>query len=320
MSPEEAQALERELAARPDDAVAHRRLAEYYVMPSLKAGGTGEERDRLQHHVLWLIEHAPAAPESENLGLLLLRRLDGAAWDRAKGLYEEHLRNHPDDPTLLGNAAGFLSLADMEEALSLLERARSAAPHEREWTDRIAEQLTLMGKWKPDAERSDSARRALAEMESVDGQATDVDDRIRRAYDLPALAQAAFESNELEKAEHFAREAVDPSNWPLGKCFAGQLIHDGHVILGRLALRSGDVAAAEQHLLDAGATPGSPVLGSFGPSMWLARELLEAGARETVLRYFGLCRSFWKSGDRQLTVWSEAVRRGAIPDFGFSLR
>ena len=69
-----------------------------------------------------------------------------------------------------------------------------------------------------------------------------------------------------------------------------------------------------------GETPGSPVLGSFGPNMSLAKDLLEHGETEAVLAYFERCRAFWKMGGERLDAWSKEVRAGLIPNFGANLR
>lgn len=75
---------------------------------------------------------------------------------------------------------------------------------------------------------------------------------------------------------------------------------------------------AAGYLLEAGRTPGSPQLSSFGPNMQLARELLEAGETRPVLEYFELCRKFWPSP--ALDAWAAEVRAGQIPEFGANLK
>ena len=59
----------------------------------------------------------------------------------------------------------------------------------------------------------------------------------------------------------------------------GDTVHNANAVLGLVALQDGRVADAKAYLLKAGATTGSPVLGSFGPSMLLARRLVEHGER-----------------------------------------
>jgi hypothetical protein len=86
-----------------------------------------------------------------------------------------------------------------------------------------------------------------------------------------------------------------------------------------VALADGKLDEAKLHLLEAGKTPGSPQLNSFGPSMALAGDLLKKGEKAAVLSYFDLCRTFWKLGSSKLDEWTAAVNSGASPDFGANL-
>jgi len=94
---------------------------------------------------------------------------------------------------------------------------------------------------------------------------------------------------------------------------------DGHMVLGRVALKRGDVETAKRELLLAGATPGSPQLDSFGPNMSLAKDLLEKKQADTVIEYFALCGKFWKLEDGNLKRWSVLAKAGEMPDFGANL-
>ena len=144
------------------------------------------------------------------------------------------------------------------------------------------------------------------------------DDRAR-FYALGGAAKAAVDTGRPAEGEALARELLVlakrfPSNWNHGNA-----IHDSHVVLGRVALRRGDLVAARQHLLDAGDTHGSPQLGSFGPNMALANELLTAGETECVLAYFAKCRRFWSMGEERLSAWEQNVRAGQRPSFSTNL-
>lgn len=99
----------------------------------------------------------------------------------------------------------------------------------------------------------------------------------------------------------------------------GNAIHDGHMVLGQVALSKGDKKAAVEHLLKAGKTPGSPQLNSFGPNMTLARKLIAQGETETVFTYFDECRKFWKLHNGDLDAWKQEVKDGKMPDFGANL-
>ncbi|HTE67325.1 MAG TPA: hypothetical protein VK942_00980 [Actinomycetes bacterium] len=94
---------------------------------------------------------------------------------------------------------------------------------------------------------------------------------------------------------------------------AGDLIHHGHITLGRLALLAGDVDGAAEHLLDAGSTWGSPQLDSFGPDFNLANQLLAHGQTDTVEGYLQRCQRFWKLGGDKLERWITEIHAGHRP-------
>ena len=146
----------------------------------------------------------------------------------------------------------------------------------------------------------------------VEGAATDLE---RFAF-LPTLAKAAFELGAIDEAEARARESLDlatafPNDWNYGNA-----IHDGHSVLGRVALARGDVSAAKQELLEAGRTPGSPQLGSFGPNVSLARDLLSRSEVSTVVEYFRLCLAFWEMEDGKIAHWIRLAESSEMPEFG----
>ena len=133
-------------------------------------------------------------------------------------------------------------------------------------------------------------------------------------------ARRAFDAGDLAAARADATAALAFSLLTAWPTFRGQGFFDAHLVLGQLALRDGDLPAAEGHLLAAGRTGGSPVLGSFGPNMALALDLLQRGDREPVLRFFTECRRFWWRQTATLDRWSTEVQLGQTPEFGANLR
>jgi hypothetical protein len=144
------------------------------------------------------------------------------------------------------------------------------------------------------------------------------DDR-RRFYALGEAAKAAFEIGKVEEAQEHAQHALSLARQFRSDWNYGNAIHDGHMVLGRVALRRGDVETAKRELIEAGNTPGSPQLNSFGPNMSLAKDLLERKETETVVDYFELCGRFWKMEAGNLKQWSVRAKSGEIPDFGANL-
>ena len=141
-----------------------------------------------------------------------------------------------------------------------------------------------------------------------------------RFYELGDAAKNSFKAGRLEEARQQATELLSLSrryrrNWNYGNA-----IHDANLVLGRIAVSEGRIEEAKKYLLEAGKTPGSPQLDTFGPNMSLAKDLLEKGETEVVLKYFELCRRFWEMEDGRLDLWSKQVRNGEMPDFRANLR
>lgn len=140
-----------------------------------------------------------------------------------------------------------------------------------------------------------------------------------RFYALNDAAKQSYELGKIEDARKYANELLALAPKFLKDWNYGNAIQDGNLVLGRIALKEGRVDEAKQRLLEAGKSPGSPQMNSFGPNVSLARDLLEKGERETVLQYLELCREFWKMGPRQLDQWTEDVKAGRTPEFGANL-
>jgi hypothetical protein len=143
-------------------------------------------------------------------------------------------------------------------------------------------------------------------------------DPIRRNPFLARLAKAAFNAGDYPRAAGYAAEALDAAKhgvfW-----WTGDAIHQGNIILGRLALRKGDIEEAKRALLAAGKTPGSSSLNSTGPSMQLAKDLLDRGEFATVIQYLEECRNFWEGNRGKLAEWIVLLKAGLKPDFGPNL-
>lgn len=100
----------------------------------------------------------------------------------------------------------------------------------------------------------------------------------------------------------------------------GSAIHYGHAVLGRLALRAGDIGSAARHLIKSVHNVSGPGLESGGPYMKLAQELLDCGQSAVVLRYLAECGIFWQHDFGKLNQWRKETTRGVAPDFGKNLR
>jgi hypothetical protein len=142
---------------------------------------------------------------------------------------------------------------------------------------------------------------------------------VTRFYALGEAAKESFNTGRIQDARNYANELLKLAPDFRGDWNYGNAIQDGNLVLGRIAVHDGQIQEAAKYLLQAGSSPGSPQMDSFGPNMSLAKDLLEKGDRETVLHYFELCRKFWSMDYGKLNQWSQEVKSGEIPDFGANL-
>ena len=145
-------------------------------------------------------------------------------------------------------------------------------------------------------------------------------DAAKKFYEMTKAAPKTFNDGEYEKARSLSEALLsEAESWRTDWNY-GNAVHVAHLVLGRIELSSGDKNKARMHLLEAGRTPGSPQLNTFGPDMLFAKEMLKAGERETVLEYLQLTGKFWKKRESQLSDWKATIEKGEIPNFGANVR
>jgi tetratricopeptide (TPR) repeat protein len=165
-------------------------------------------------------------------------------------------------------------------------------------------------------ERTTLSRKRLVQAEMAVDRTTAIPEA--HLYALITASEAAIDVGAFDKARRFATDLLKQVADPQDRRY-GQAFHDGHVVLGRVALKAGDMEQAKSHLLQAGHTPGGGTLSSFGPNMALAKELLEKGEKQVVIQYLEECKKFWSSNRGQLDQWITTINAGGVPQFGGNL-
>ena len=309
ISTEQAAMLEEKLAGDPQDLETRFTLIGYY---STSYDGTFRLKKREQ--ALWVIRNIP---DSELLRLIVFVRLNQheEGFEEAKQLWLKQLDAYKGNLVVISNAIDFFMLPDRALAEKLLKQAAAAEPNVAQWPQRLG-QLYLLQITRATGE----TRRNLAALASAQFELAYklTSDDLGKRYLLIELAKSAIEAGEIERAQAWALQLLSQATADKKDWNYGNAIHHGHIILGRIALSSGNLAEAREHLIAAGETPGSPQLNSFGPNMTLAKELLEKGERDAVIRYFQLCAKFWKNSS-ELDTWTATVKGGGIPNFGANL-
>lgn len=304
---EEAEAVEELLQQNPGDIASRAKLLGYYFG---RRFGDPSSRERKRDHILWFILNSP---ESDVLAMpygMLDTISEPKAYLEGKDAWLLKIESEPRNLKVLEHSASYFQLSDRALAIDSLQKAKTLDSENPKWPRSLGNvySLSMISIFsKVDAE---AAALALKQFERAYELSSD-EERIGLYGDL---AKAAFGANDFAMAEEYAERMLieNPQDWNYGNN-----IHHANIILGRIALRADDVEEAKKRLIEAGKTPGSPQLDSFGPTMTLAVELLHKGEKDVVLEYFELCTNFWKMGLDRLDKWSVLVRGGRIPNFWF---
>jgi hypothetical protein len=319
-----ADGLEKKLQAAPDDLNAREQLVGYYFMAS--AVGPATHAARLDpnaptvardRHLVWLIQHAP---ELELLATnpigIVQPAPDAAGYAAARDAWSAQLDGQA-TAQVKGNAGIFFAQSGDPRAEDLLTAAEAGDARNEAWPNALGDLYLRRAKSAASGSSAvqESAAAAVRELEKAWGLAGGSS----RDPRLSTLAKLAIVAGQDEKASRYASVLLDTFKPGAGQSplTIGGPIHDGNMVLGQIALHKGDRAGAEQYLLKAGATPGSPQLNQFGPNFSLARDLLVAGSRDAVLKYCDEVAKFWN--DPKLATWRAAIAAGKTPDFGANL-
>jgi hypothetical protein len=319
-----ADALEKTLLTAPANLKAREELVGYYYIgqalvtttpgkaPDLTAATIARDR-----HLLWLIQNSPGI---ELLGTtpmgLVEPAPDAAGYAAARDAWS-HQAGDNAPAQVKGNAGIFFAQTDDPKAEGLLTAAEAADGQNPAWPAALADLYTAHARSSPlgsqaEQQAAQSAERELEKAWTLNGSSN-------RDPSLSTLAKLAVVAGEDAKAAQFATILLNTFKLGAGQgpLSVGGPIHDGNMVLGQVALHKGDRAGAEQYLLKAGATPGSPQMDVFGPNFSLARDLLVAGSKDVVLKYCDEVAKFW--GDAKLAKWRKDIAAGQTPDFGDNL-
>src|SRR5262249_32830499 len=141
-------------------------------------------------------------------------------------------------------------------------------------------------------------------------------DPAARALLLPGFATLAFDLKDDQTARKYATQSVELvsetasiESQEIVPGEGAEAIHDGYDVLGRIALRSGDLQMARDCLAKAATAPPGP-MPVFGPPMRLAQALLDRGEKDAVLEYLEDVKKIWLGSDRQIDSWIAGIRKG----------
>ena len=290
--------LEADLIKKPADMDVRLNLIGYYSANAK----TAEERLRYRNHVLWVLENHPEHPAT---GESSLRDLpdDPEGNGRILAIWQSHLGSRPDDLALLKNAERFFFGKDPAEAERLIYRISEQEPDNPHWPAELAQLYRMFG--IPGQYFDDPADRALEAYNRVLALTRQPAARESLAGEMAA---AAFKIGDYEGAVALAKIHLHSSD--------RTAVQRANTVLGRVAIRSGDLAGGKRYLLDSSKPEASRDVSVTGPTMLLAKELLARGEREAVIQYLENCLDLWPRGETFLRNWIAEIKSGRIPNFG----
>ena len=314
LSPKAAKELEAQVEIKPSDFNSRLKLLAYYFSSSMRRSPKAVAAH--SNLVSWFIKNHPDHPVLGTPEGTVDHIRNPVGYQKVRRQWENLVDAGPKDAKIAFNAAIFLMRAERNLAESLFLKAQDLEPDD----PRISRELGHF--YRRQVHRVEGEERTKVATQSMKQFERAMERHGRKFYRYTLLgdaARAAFEAGETEKSRKYAEELLEMANSNEEFAFrTGNAIHHGNLVLGRLALKAGDIEGAKRHLLEAGQSTGSPQLNSFGPNMLLAKELLEKGEKDVVQEYFDLCSKFW---DREeLNEWEAVIEKGQIPDFGANLR
>ena len=304
LNEEQAKALQVKVESDPDDIESRLFLMGYYRGKSIL-----DPQFRAPHRklVLWLIENYPTSDVAGTPDVSFHASIDPDGYVSGKNLWMEIIKHHGNNTKVLLNAANYFLLQDKDIAEELLKKAEALDPKNPNISERLAHLYQLAGFTNQSKAKSEeSAQKAKAQLEATLARSAEGAGKSRVLIDL---SKVELQLGNLARATEIAKTLLEKDS-------DADSIHAAHQILGRIALREDRLEEAQQHLLDSARIKGSPVLMSFGPSMILAKELLEKDRKDAVLEYFELCGKFWTMGGKRLKDWRKAIQNNRAPDFG----
>jgi len=303
LSEDEARELQAKVDGDPLEVAARFKLLAYYSGRRPKDAGA---RSSIRKLIRWFIRNLPEHAALTTLVVDASRDPEGFL--EMKKQWIEIIEQNPSNAKIICNAVIFSLLPDPEWGDALLNKADQLEIKD----PNSARRMGMVYGIRLTAEDSKKQREGFAQkaIEYYELAINLTKDPTEVSQLRIHAAAVAMNVGLLQSAETHAQQLLEDQG-------SDDSVHQAHILLGRLALQSGDRDKAKTHLLAAGKISSTPQLLRTGPNMSLARALLTEKETEVVLEYFKMCEKLCEKPE--LKQWTEQVKKGRIPDFGMHL-
>lgn len=314
---------EKNLRQNPGDLVMLRLVLVLYFKYRLESEEINVIR---QQQILQVIATIPGSDLAAPPLALLSPHLDDAAFDQAKALWITQVDQNVNSAPVIGNAAKFVELYDASLSEEWFRRCVHLEPGNPKWRWCLGNLYKRKGRRPSSEPETDWLAVSLSQFEKSLALAPENSTWSKLAW--PSVAKAAFDAGEIHKARFYAEELIARGRQPWeintrnNNFVRGRFLHQGNLILGRLALAKGDREEAKRRLMLAITPPVNDpliLIPETGPNASLANDLLHAGERDCVVQFFQQCAPLWTTGRDVLARWITDVQNGKIPKFGANL-
>ena len=289
-------------------------------------------------HRLWFTKNHPALAMGSIYGYVLhwsIDRFEGAEYEKQKTEWLAQVAAHKADAQVRINAAEFFKRNDdFESAKQILTEGVSLNAERYEipllLTELLDTSLTKLPKDAP-AEKRAEALRSIEQygeiaLERIKSNRSYERDHNRNGL-LMKLTPVVFELGKLDRAKDLSNELIREFAQYEGGSKFDDSSHLGNVILGRIALRSGDTALAKRHLIVSLRAPLRQSYASLSQiDLELAKELFAKGEKDAVLEYLQMCENLsnlktypesYAVEIKSLKAWQDQIKQGKQPSFEF---
>lgn len=272
-------------------------------------------------HLIWLVENHP----KRDIHWFVAPIKQNDSYEAVKDRWLRTVRLCAEDVTVLAHASKFFQHLDQKLAVKLLTKASSLAPFDEELPRQLSSQYRLMSDINPKKNKLIAHNAAMQMKTAIERYALPRTDKtylqMYFSMEISEAAKHALHHELFDDAKDLAQlllnhKEINESRNPMfskdGDGVYRLSTYRGHVILGRTALREGNVDKAEEYLSKMiGVTPG------WYSDYELAEELIAAGAHKVAIDYLESCRDSWASREgpgaqenmKELDKWLNQIER-----------
>ncbi len=326
----EVRRLETKLARNPNDAETRSLLASHYQRPGPK--DTPARIAQRKKHRLWFIRNRPDMEYFEYSTVFsLFGDLDASELPELKAAWIEAVGAHASEPRVRLNAAEFMREKDPVTAESLLVKGAELFPDDYRFMlelskiyRRRAQLIAMVDVEASAAVRARELEAGEAALKLLKRERSESRDADRRSL-LLSLSGTALEAGKPDTAKALATELILDFGQNAASPIFDDAVHTGNIVLGRVALKAGDVEKAKEHLLIAIKAPLRMEKSWLADiDVDLARELLAIGEKDVVLEYLKLSEGLSNLQNepelfaeklKAIRLWQVQIKEGKTPTF-----